>query len=120
MNPSDFSKSIIALACWRATQGETHQAMLCVCMVFLNRADTGWYGGDLYDNCTAWLSENDGDFPDTREPQFQQLLAKLDGVISGQVPDKTGGALYFVKKQDAVEKLAGSITATIGNMIFLR
>jgi hypothetical protein len=114
----EYSKAVVALACWRAAQTELHQAMLCICMVFMNRALVGWCEGDLYENAARWLQENPGNFPDIRDPQFGQLLAKLDGVISGAVPDKTGGALWFWSKTD--DPIQGSITTTIGNLIFVR
>lgn len=118
-SPSEFSKSMVALACWEAAKNETHQTMLCVCMVFMNRAAAGWCAGDLYENVTLWLLENPpNDFPDTRDPQFQHLLAKLDGVLSGLVPDKTGGALWFGPKTE--NPIAGSVTMTMGQMIFVR
>ena len=123
MTPSDFSNSQIALACWRAAKTELHQVMLSVCMVLKNRADAGWYDSDLYENAVHWLAENPGEFPDTRDPQFLQLLSKLDAITSGLVPDKTGGALWFYPKNSLdVDSLpAGySITTTIGNMVFIR
>jgi hypothetical protein len=120
MTPTDYANSQIATACWRAAQTELHSVMLAVCQVFKNRADAGWYDHDLYLNCTHWLEENPGEFPDTRDPQFQQLLAKLDNVISGAVPDKTGGAFYFVHKSQLPEQIAGTQTASIGNLIFIR
>ena len=118
MNTAEFSKSIIALACWRAAKTELHPTMLSVCMVFKNRADAGWNDGDLYENCADWLKANPGDMPDVRDPQFQKLLEKLEGVTSGMVPDKTGGALYFAPK--SAEKIDGTLTATIGQMFFYR
>jgi hypothetical protein len=118
MTSTDYATAQIATACWRAAQTELHSVMLAVCMVFKNRADAGWYDGDLYLNCVQWLEENPGDFPDTRDPQFQQLLAKIENVISGAVPDKTGGAIWFAPK--IIEKFVGIVTATIGNMLFIR
>jgi len=118
LTPTDYTTGQIATACWRAAPGELHSVMLSVCMVFRNRAQAGWFDGDLYLNATQWLRENPGEFPDTRDPQFQQLLAKIDAVISGEVPDKTAGAMWFAPK--SIEKFSGTITATIGNFIFIR
>ncbi len=118
MTPNDYSKSIIALACWRAAQTELHSAMLCVAMVFKNRADAGWYEGDIYTGACHWLDENPGAFPDTRDPQFQMLLGKLDLVLTGMAADKTSGALYFTSK--LAEKIEGVVTTTVGNLTFVR
>ena len=118
MTASEFSRGVMAQAAWQAAQNETHQVMLSVLMVFKNRAEAGWYDGDLYENCARWLGENPGEFPDVRDPQFQNLISKLDGVITGLVPDKTGGAFYFAPKD--TEAFVGSITATVGQTIFIR
>ena len=118
----DFSKSQIALACWRAAKEELHTVMLCVCMVFQNRAKAGWYEGDVYENAVQYLRETKPEFPDTRDPQFQQMLVKLDTVLTGLVPDKTGGALYFYDKRTQEVSLPEpyKITTTIGNLVFVR
>ena len=119
MTTSEFTKSVIALACWRAAPTETHQTMLYIAMVFRNRALAGWYESDIYENCWRWLAETPGEFPDTREFHFQQLLAKLDSVTSGLVPDKTDGALYFAPI-DTFEQIQGTVTTTVGKIIFVR
>lgn len=117
---SDYSNATIATACWRAARGELHSVMLSVCMVFKNRADAGWFDHDLYQNCVQWLVENPGDFPDTRDPEFRQMLVRLDSVTSGLVPDRTGGAMYFCPKSQLPEKIEGQITTTIGGVVFIR
>lgn len=119
MTTSDFTKSIIALACWRASPTETHQVQLYIGMVFRNRAAEGWYDGDFYENCWRWLQENPGEFPDQRDPQFVQLLVKLDGITTNLVPDKTDGALYFAPL-GSTEDIQGTITTTVGKTIFIR
>lgn len=120
MDASGFKSSIVALACWRAAPAELHQAQLAVCQVFMNRAKEGWFNGDLYENCCCWLSENSGGFPDTRDPQFGYLLSKLESVTSGLVTDKTGGAMYFIHRAEVPDKLAGVVTTTIGDLVFVK
>ena len=120
MTGSDFTNSIIALACWRAAKNELHHVMLAVLMVFRNRAQAEWYDGDLYENCWRYLSEFGDGFPDVRDPQFLQLLAKTDAVIDGRVPDKTGGAIWFCPTTQLPEKIEGTITTTIGGLTFVR
>jgi hypothetical protein len=121
MTSSDFNNSVIALACWQAAKSELHQAMISVCMVFKNRAEAE--GLSVYEVASKYLIEFPIlEFPDTRDPQFQQLLVKLDNIVSGLVPDKTGGALWFVPK---TQLRSGSLqgfttTATIGGLVFVR
>ena len=120
MTPSDFSKSQVALACWRAAPTELHQVMLSVGMVFKNRAEAT--GKDVYEVAAGWLEENTEGFPDIRDPQFQQLLAKLDAVLDGRVPDKTDGALYFISKDKMLPGVLQTFTicTTIGNLVFAK
>ena len=121
MTTSEFKQGQVALACWRAAKGELHQVMLAVCQVFMNRAAAGWYDGDLYENVIRWLAENPGEFPDTRDPQFQSLLARLDTVISGMASDKTGGALYFAQGfEDEILVGGFTITTKIGGLTFVK
>lgn len=119
MTTSDYKTAQIATACWRAAPSELHSVMLAVCQVFINRAAAGTT--DLYEEATKWLVDNPGDFPDTREPQFGQMLAKLDSVTSGMVSDKTGGALYFVPREKLTDLAeVFSVTTTIGNLVFIK
>lgn len=118
MSPTEFTKSVIALACWRAASNETYQVMLSVCMVFKNRAEFA-PNGDIYTEACLWLDENPGEFPDARDPTFSNMLSRLDGVSSGFVPDKTGGALWFMPKSSETP-LLGQITCSMGQMNFIR
>ena len=123
MTPTDFTTSQIALACWRAAPEELHQVMLAVAMTFRNRAQA--LGITVYQTAYCWLQENTEGFqacPDIRDPQFQQLLSKLDAVLDGRVPDKTGGALWFVPKSQLESGVLKpfTITTTIGQIVFAR
>jgi hypothetical protein len=92
-------------------------------MVFQNRAKAGWYEGSVYENAAEWLREHDSkSFPDERDPQFQTMLNKLDAVIAGLIPDKTGGAIWFYPKteEDVSIPEGYSITTTIGNLVFVK
>lgn len=119
MTTSDYTKSIIALACWRAAQNETYQVMMYIGMVFRNRALAGWFEEDLYENCWQWLIDNPGPFPDVRAPQFQKLLVNIDTLTSNLVSDKTDGALWFAPLSET-EQVVGKITTTVGKIIFVR
>lgn len=89
-------------------------------MVFKNRAAE--IGSDVYEIACVWLEDNTQGFPDARDPQFQQLLSKLDAVLDGRVPDKTGGALWFVPKSQLESGVLKpfTITTTIGGLVFAR
>jgi hypothetical protein len=90
-------------------------------MVFMNRVKLKWYAGDLYDNVTRWLSENPGEFPDTRDPEFEKLLASIDAVLAGMYTDKTAGALWFAPTSSLEpEGITGTVTTTIGSLAFIR
>jgi hypothetical protein len=95
--------------------------MLAVCQTFMNRARA--VQQDIYRVAASYIDENpDGDFPDIRDPQFQNLISKIEAVLDGRVPDKTDGALWFVPKDKLVPNLLTpyKITTTIGNLVFCR
>ena len=120
MISSDFTKSVIVLACWNAARGELHPIMLSVCQVFSNRAKAE--DKEVYEIAAEWLTQNPPECPDEREPEFQQLLAKLDNVLGGMVPDRTDGALWFISKDKLQPDMlkAFKITAQIGQFYFVR
>ena len=121
MTISDYSKAIIATACWRAAPLEPHNVMLYIAMVFRNQAQAGWFEGDLYECASHWLEEHGYARIDTRDPEFQKLLANIDVVVSNLATDKTGGALWFGPKssQEIIPK-GMVVTVTAGETIFMR
>ena len=122
MTSPDFTTSLIVLACWRAAREELHSVMLAACQTFMNRAKAN--GTDVYDEVTGYLEINQEGWPDVRDPQFQALAAKINSVLDGQIPDRTGGALWFAPKSvlsqspNLLEPF--TITATLGNMVFVK
>ena len=122
MNSYDFSTSFIVLASWRAAKDELHSAMLAACQTFMNRANAN--GTDVYDEAISYLEINTDGWPDVRDPQFQALVGKINSVLDGQIPDRTGGALWFANKSvlsrspNLLEPY--TITATLGNMVFVK
>ena len=117
MTVSDYSKSIVATACWLAAPKEPHHVMLCIAMVFRNQAQAGWFDGDIYECAAHWLEEQRYQRIDTRNPEFQKLLGNLDAVVSNLAADKTDGALWFGPKTE--DPVAG-ITMTAGQIRFVR
>lgn len=122
MNSSDFTTSLVVLASWRAAKDELHSVMLAACQTFMNRAKAN--GTDIYEEATGYLEINTEGWPDVRDPQFQALVGKINSVLDGQIPDRTGGALWFASKvtlsQNPDLLTPYTITATLGNMVFVK
>jgi len=122
MNSSDFTTSLIVLASWRSAKDELHSVMLAACQTFMNRAKAN--GTDVYDEAINYLEINQDGRPDVRDPQFQALVGKINSVLDGQVPDRTGGALWFASKSTLSQSPnllePFTITATLGNMVFVK
>ena len=122
MNTSDFTTSLVVLASWRAAREELHSVMLACCQTFMNRAKAS--GTDVYEEAMSYLEINTEGRPDVRDPQFQSLLAKINSVLDGQIPDRTGGALWFAPKSTLSQSPnllePYTITATLGNMVFVK
>ena len=122
MTISDFTASVVILACWRAAKEELHSVMLAACQTFMNRAKAN--GTDVYDEATSYLEINQEGWPDVRDPQFQALVGKINSVLDGQIPDRTGGALWFAPKSTLSQSPnllePFTITATLGNMVFVK
>ena len=120
MTTTDYEKSIVALACWRFMNSETYRGMLMAAMVFRNRASQGWFEGSIYNNATAEMIDRCSvEFHDPRDPEFQKLLQAMDGIFSGSIEDKTGGALYWTLLSNE-EIIAGERTAQFGKYIFFK
>ena len=120
MTTTDYEKSIVALACWRFLGTETYRGMLMVAMVLRNRAEAGWFEGSIYNNATAEMADRcPTTYTDPREPEFQKLLQAMDGIFSGSIEDKTGGALYWAPLANE-EIIAGERTAQFGKYIFFK
>lgn len=118
----EFEKSIVALVCWKQMKEGLYRGMISVGLMLRNRAMAGWCEGSIYLNACLLAREENiklDDLPDSREPQFQSLLHKMDDLFSGVLPDKTEGALYVahISSQDAI---AGEITTQVGQYIFFR
>jgi len=122
MTGIEYEKGIVSLVCWKMMQAEQYRAMSMYATMLRNRAESGWFQGSIYNNAVAVGAESKLDFidfPDAREYQFQQLLQAMDGIFSGSVPDRTGGALYCAHKS-TLDQIAGETTAEIGQYIFFK
>jgi len=120
MTTTDYEKSIVALACWRFMGSETYRGMLMAAMVLRNRAEQGWFDGSIYRNASVEVSDKYlPKYPDPRDPEFQKLLQAMDGIFSGSIEDKTGGALYWTLLSNE-EIIAGERTAQFGKYIFFK
>lgn len=122
MTTADFEKSIIALALWESFPGEPVTTMMLGAQVLRNRANQGQFEGSLYQNAVAALREDAFSkltYPDPRDPLFQQLLLRIDGVYEDTVSDRTGGALYWTTLM-GTETLVGERTVQSGRYVFYK
>ena len=106
----EFEKAIVSLACWREMRSESVNGMIAVAFVLRNRAKAGWHHGSIYQNAIALNQISSisvlGDpntikFPDTRDPDFQTVLHKMDAIYDGATDSITSGALYYAVLTDA-------------------
>lgn len=103
ISTSDFTKSVLALLMWREDGSDGVQGMTAVGLVVRNRVNAGWNGGDWLAVMEAHdksSSVEHGDlnvirWPNLRDPRFQAVLTKADGIYDGDEDDITGGALYY-------------------------
>lgn len=117
----EFEKSIVALASWSVGRQDLYKGMAGVAMVIRNRAIAGWFEGSLYLNAVAVLNENPiTEYPDAREPEFQKILQAMDGIFEGSIPDKTDGGLWITNIRTSVEQIKGTVTCTIGQLMFVK
>jgi hypothetical protein len=122
MTGIDYEKAFVAYVCWKQMQSETFRGMLFLAMMLRNRAQAGWFDGSIYRNAVSFMHEMALDpvpCPDAREPQFLNLLQSIDGIFSGEILDRTGGALY-VAHRSVNDVIAGERTAELGQYIFFR
>lgn len=120
VTPTDFEKSVVAVACWQATVERTYPNLISIGSVFRNRAEAGWFDKSIYWNAVASMRGSESpDFPDVRDPVFQMLLQGVSGLFDGRASDKTGGALYYASASSE-ETISGTVTAHIGQTIFFK
>jgi hypothetical protein len=122
MTGIDYEKSIVSFVCWKQMRGELYRGMISMAMMLRNRAEAGWFEGSIYNNAIKLGTEMGMDwseFPDSREPQFQAMLQAIDGIYTGTIQDKIGGAAYYAHKSSE-ESIVGEITANIGQYVFFR
>lgn len=118
----EYEKAIVSLVCWKTMKSETYRGMIAMAMMLRNRANAGWFEGSIYNNAIVLgrdMKLDWSDFPDAMEPEYQGVLANMDGIYSGIVPDKTGGALYC-SHVSSLDSLVGEITTQIGQFVFYR
>lgn len=105
MQTEDFTKSIACLLAWREERGNQTNGMLGVLFVLRNRIKAGWFGGDWirnmavhgqFSSMTVKGDSQTVEYPDPRDPTFQQLLNYIDHIYDDTMPDTlTNGALYY-------------------------
>lgn len=110
-------------------RGEGARGMQAVGNVIMNRVKAaGWYGASIKDVClkpyqfSCW-NENDPNrtkIINATAAQLKQARTIAEKVISGELPDITGGATHYYANTIAAPYWTKSMkkTATIGNHIF--
>jgi hypothetical protein len=107
MTADDYVKSLLCLLAWREERSNQANGCLGVLFVVRNRVNAGW------GNWTQVISKHGqfssisivGDsqtveYPDVRDPLFQILLQRVDGIYEGVAPDNlVDGALYYADLQ---------------------
>lgn len=102
MNSDDFTKAHLAWRAWFDGRQDGLAGMLSIACVFRNRARAGWQNGDWLailldyqrtaaDESTVYHVLSGGfpliAFPHLREPDFERLLRRIDGIFEGMEPD---------------------------------
>lgn len=111
-------------------RGEGLDGMAAVAQVIQNRANSGQYPSDPSEvalqpyQFSTWNSGEGGNNPQQFSPNsnaYQQAAQVIDSVFSGQVPDRTNGALFYHTPQVS-PNWANSVnrygTTQLGNHIF--
>jgi len=129
MTGIDYEKAIVAFVCWLEAKDELYRGMISVAMALRNQAKAGWNDGSIY-RCALYHfdegvifkdREMQQDYPDAREPQFQNLLTAMDGIFSDTLPDKTEGAVYWANQSsNFADVFKHERTLQVGQLIFFK
>lgn len=96
--------------------GEPAMAKIAVAYVVLNRKKSGMWGDNIkavvthpgqFEPWTTKRREIEGLSPD--DPRYQSAARIADAVLSGQTPDPTAGATYFLNPTIVRERRDGSL-----------
>jgi spore germination cell wall hydrolase CwlJ-like protein len=96
--------------------GEPAMAKIAVAYVVLNRKKSGRWGDTIkavvthtgqFEPWTTKRNEIEGLSPD--DPRYQSAAIIADAVLSGQTPDPTAGATYFLNPTIVRERLGGAL-----------
>lgn len=118
MTPDDLD--VMARTIWGEARGEPLEGKLAVAWVIKNRADhPGWWGHGLAGVCRQpWqFSCWNADDPNrakligvtARDEMFRESLMVAAGVLSGNLPDPTGGANHYHARGIAPNWAAGEM-----------
>jgi spore germination cell wall hydrolase CwlJ-like protein len=98
--------------------GESEEGKIAVAYVILNRIKSGAWGDSIKDVVTSpwqfepWMTKREAMeklSPD--DPRYRNAAQIADVVLAGQVPDPTGGAMYFLNPTVVRERQGGSLPA---------
>lgn len=124
------ARNCLGLAMYWEARGEGDQGMLAVGSVVLNRVESQQFpnsicsvvyeGGETPPCQFSWWCDGKSDHPRNRR-QWQAALNVADKLLSNQMHDPTGGALFFhsTRVRPSFHRIRQR-TAHIGNHIFYR
>ena len=118
MTPDDLD--VMARTIWGEARGEPLEGKVAVAWVIKNRADhPGWWGHGVANVCRQpWqFSCWNADDPNrakligvtARDEMFRESLMAAAGVLSGNLPDPTGGANHYHARGIAPNWAAGEV-----------
>jgi len=96
--------------------GEPEEGKIAVAHVIVNRIKEGGWGASIKDVVTSpwqfepWMTKRDQVeklSPD--DPSYREAAHIADAVLTGQMPDPTAGAMYFLNPKVVRERRGGSL-----------
>lgn len=123
---------ILARTIWGEARGEGTAGMEAVANVVMNRYHAGNFPGSgsiagvcrAYKQFSCWLPTDTNYQPminvTSNDPQFSEALQISQEAVNGQLPDNTGGAVYYHATSISTPSSWGNRTQTaqIGNQVF--
>jgi hypothetical protein len=117
MSGALFIQSLALLLAWTEGNKYSINVMLAILFCLRNQVAAKLENGDLgkiIEKCIGFYGI--GTIPDTRNPDFQQVMGYVEGIFDNSIQDRlTNGALYW-----GIEKPVGAKerVAQVGQMLF--
>jgi len=96
--------------------GEPEEGKIAVAYVILNRVKSGGWGASIKDVVVSpwqfepWMTKRDEmEKLSPGDPRYRDAAQIADSVLTGQMPDPTAGAMYFLNPTMVRERRGGSL-----------